>query len=42
MDKGYEVPEIRDYGTLVELTAWKGTSGTEDGCGKTTDGGHCS
>jgi hypothetical protein len=42
MDKGYQAPEIRDYGGLVELTAWKGQGTTEDGCGKTADGGTCS
>jgi hypothetical protein len=42
MDRVYEAPVIRDYGGLVEITAWKTNQGTEDGCGKTQDGGHCS
>ena len=42
MKKGYETPVIRDYGDLVEITGHKTTTGTEDGCGKTQDGGVCS
>jgi hypothetical protein len=36
----YERPEIRDYGTLVELTASNGAVESEDGIGKVinTDG----
>ena len=34
MDKGYEPPEIRDYGDLVDVTAWKGEGTCEDGAVK--------
>ncbi len=35
----YEKPEIVDYGDLVALTAGAGSAGTEDGVGKTVQGG---
>jgi hypothetical protein len=36
----YEKPEVRDYGTLVELTAASAANDSEDGLGKVihTDG----
>lgn len=41
MTVGYEVPEVRDYGDLLDITAAAGSLGTEDGAGKTVsvDGG---
>jgi hypothetical protein len=39
-DRKYVKPEVRDYGTLVELTATNGLNENEDGVGKAihTDG----
>jgi hypothetical protein len=34
-DREYQKPEIRDHGTLVELTATNGVTEDEDGVGKT-------
>jgi hypothetical protein len=35
----YEKPYISDYGDLLELTAASGVVGSEDGIGKTVQGG---
>jgi hypothetical protein len=35
----YEKPQIVDHGTLRDLTAASGTIGSEDGIGKTVQGG---
>jgi hypothetical protein len=37
----YEVPEVTDYGDLMDITGHKGADGAEDGCGKTVDGAVC-
>jgi hypothetical protein len=31
---GYETPEIRDYGTVIQMTQALGINGTEDGGSK--------
>jgi hypothetical protein len=35
----YDSPEISDLGTLLELTLASGVLGSEDGTGKTVQGG---
>lgn len=35
----YEKPQVSDYGDLLTLTAAQGTIGSEDGIGKTIQGG---
>ena len=37
--EGYEKPEVRDFGTIADLTAASGQVGSEDGIGKTIQAG---